>query len=107
MTNTVLTLALPDEAATESLAQRIAPLVRHGGRIHLAGDLGAGKTTFARALLRACGISGRIKSPTFALVEVYELSNLYFYHLISIDLQILANGWTQAFATRFETMRWY
>ncbi|MBU4612908.1 tRNA (adenosine(37)-N6)-threonylcarbamoyltransferase complex ATPase subunit type 1 TsaE [Achromobacter sp. GG226] len=80
MTNTVLTLALPDEAATESLAQRIAPLVRHGGRIHLAGDLGAGKTTFARALLRACGISGRIKSPTFALVEVYELSNLYFYH---------------------------
>ncbi|TSH90746.1 tRNA (adenosine(37)-N6)-threonylcarbamoyltransferase complex ATPase subunit type 1 TsaE [Verticiella sediminum] len=73
-------LELPDEAATQELARRLAPLVRHGGRIHLTGDLGAGKTTFARALLRECGIRGRIKSPTFALVEVYEVSNLYFYH---------------------------
>jgi len=77
--NTV-TVTLPDEAATEALAQRLAPLAKAGGRIHLSGDLGAGKTTFARALLRACGITGRIKSPTFALVEVYQLSNLYFYH---------------------------
>lgn len=75
-----ITLNLPDEAATETLAQRFAPLVRHGGRIHLNGDLGAGKTTFARALLRACGIQGRIKSPTFTLVEVYNISNLYCYH---------------------------
>ncbi len=74
------TLHLPDEAATESLARRLAPHVLSGGRIHLSGDLGAGKTTFARALLRACGIKGRIKSPTFSLVEVYELSNLYCYH---------------------------
>lgn len=79
-TSPPITLALPDVEATEALAARLAPLVRTGGRIHLAGDLGAGKTTFARALLRACGITGRIKSPTFALVEVYELSNLYFYH---------------------------
>lgn len=75
-----LRLLLPTEADTEALAARLAPLVRHGGRLHLAGDLGAGKTTFARALLRACGVTGRIKSPTFALVEVYEISNLYFYH---------------------------
>jgi len=75
-----VSVALADEAATEALAARLAPLVRHGGRLHLSGDLGAGKTTFARALLRACGIQGRIKSPTFALVEVYELSNLYCYH---------------------------
>lgn len=77
---TPITLNLPDESATETLAQRLAPLVRNGGRIHLNGDLGAGKTTFARALLRECGIKGRIKSPTFALVEVYNLSNLYCYH---------------------------
>src|SRR5690606_2376597 len=75
-----ITLTLVDEAATEDLARRLAPLVQKGGRIHLNGDLGAGKTTFARALLRACGIKGRIKSPTFALVELYNISNIYCYH---------------------------
>lgn len=78
--NQAITLNLADEAATENLARRLAPLVSKGGRIHLNGDLGAGKTTFARALLRACGIQGRIKSPTFALVEVYNISNIYCYH---------------------------
>lgn len=86
-------LLLPDETATEALAQRLAPLVcdrqhaseppgpQAGGRIHLRGDLGAGKTSFARALLRACGISGRIKSPSYALLESYKVFNLYLYHL--------------------------
>ncbi|MFW7343084.1 tRNA (adenosine(37)-N6)-threonylcarbamoyltransferase complex ATPase subunit type 1 TsaE [Pollutimonas sp. H1-120] len=82
---------LPDEEATITLASRLAPLLcgthpavgatRRGGRIHLRGDLGAGKTSFARALLRASGITGRIKSPSYALLESYNLSNLYFYHL--------------------------
>ena len=82
-----LSLPLADEGATEALAQRLAPLAGPasphggGGRIHLRGDLGAGKTTFVRALLRACGITGRIKSPSYALLESYKLSNLYFYHL--------------------------
>ncbi|WP_026640933.1 tRNA (adenosine(37)-N6)-threonylcarbamoyltransferase complex ATPase subunit type 1 TsaE [Bordetella petrii] len=81
-----LTLHLPDEAATEALARQFAPLVGGagglpaGGRIHLQGDLGAGKTAFTRALLRACGIQGRIKSPSYALLESYKVSNLYFYH---------------------------
>jgi len=77
------TLPLPDEAATESLAQRLAILLTAppaGGRIHLRGDLGAGKTTLARALLRACGVTGRIKSPSYALLESYKVSNLYFHH---------------------------
>ena len=52
-----------------------------GGSIHLRGDLGAGKTAFCRALLRACGVTGRIKSPSYALLETYKVSNLYFYHL--------------------------
>ncbi|MBQ2648160.1 tRNA (adenosine(37)-N6)-threonylcarbamoyltransferase complex ATPase subunit type 1 TsaE [Achromobacter sp. SIMBA_011] len=82
-----LTLHLPDEAATEALARQLAPLVSGretglaGACIHLQGDLGAGKTAFSRALLRECGITGRIKSPSYALLESYKVSNLYFYHL--------------------------
>ncbi len=92
--NTILAtefLELPDEEATVALAGKLAPLLcgthpavgasRRGGRIHLRGDLGAGKTCFARALLRAAGIGGRIKSPSYALLESYNLSNLNFYHL--------------------------
>jgi len=49
--------------------------------VTLSGDLGAGKTTLVRAALRALGIEGPIKSPTYALVEHYRTSSLYFYHL--------------------------
>ena len=83
-----ISLNLPDEQATERLAAVFAPLLsgRHtgipvGGRIHLRGDLGAGKTSFVRAFLRASGIRGRIKSPSYALLECYNLSSLHFYHL--------------------------
>lgn len=82
---------LKDEDDTLSLARQFAPMLcgthpavgeaQRGGRIHLRGDLGAGKTSFARGLLRAAGITGRIKSPSYALLESYNLSNLYFYHL--------------------------
>jgi tRNA threonylcarbamoyladenosine biosynthesis protein TsaE len=82
-----LTLHLPDDSATDALARQFAPLLTGaggttpaGGRIHLSGDLGAGKTAFVRALLRESGIKGRIKSPSYALLESYKLSNLYFYH---------------------------
>lgn|SRR5690606_15918975 len=83
-----ISLTLPDEQATAALAASFAPLlcgqqsgIPRGGRIHLRGDLGAGKTSFVRALLRACGIRGRIKSPSYALLESYNLSSLHFYHL--------------------------
>jgi len=88
----ILDLPLPDEEATLSLGKRLAMLAlgqgtppgpshSPGGRIHLRGELGAGKTTLARALLRAAGVTGRIKSPSYTLLESYNISNLYFYHL--------------------------
>ena len=71
---------LPNEAATRALGARLAPLMRSGLVIFLQGDLGAGKTTLARALIQALGYEGRVKSPTYALVELYKVSSLCLYH---------------------------
>lgn len=75
-----LRLHLPDEAATAHFGQRLAATLAPGLRIYLRGDLGAGKTTLARALLRARGFQGRVKSPSYALVELYTVSSLNLYH---------------------------
>lgn len=71
---------LADESATLVLGSSIAQVLRAGLVIYLVGDLGAGKTTLARGILRGFGYAGRVKSPTFALVEVYRLSSLYLHH---------------------------
>ena len=72
----VKTIAWPDEAATQSFAQALAARSGVGSAtIELHGDLGAGKTTFARYLLAALGVRGRIKSPTYAVVETYALAS--------------------------------
>ncbi len=70
----VKTLRWPDEDATQAFAARLAahPALRNVF-IELRGDLGAGKTTLVRHLLRALGVTGRVKSPTYAVVEPYEL----------------------------------
>ena len=70
-----------DEAELAALARALAPRVRAGGTIHLAGTLGAGKTTFARALLGALGVGARIKSPTYTLIESYDVGDLIAHHL--------------------------
>ncbi|MFV0370028.1 MAG: tRNA (adenosine(37)-N6)-threonylcarbamoyltransferase complex ATPase subunit type 1 TsaE [Azonexus sp.] len=75
-----LTVDLPDEAATQTLGAALAQTLAPGLVIFLEGDLGAGKTTLARALIRALGHVGPVKSPTYALVEVYVVSSLYLYH---------------------------
>ncbi|GHU31301.1 bifunctional alanine racemase/tRNA (adenosine(37)-N6)-threonylcarbamoyltransferase complex ATPase subunit type 1 TsaE [Betaproteobacteria bacterium] len=71
---------LPDEAATTALGQYLAPLLTPGMVVWLNGDLGAGKTTLVRALLRTLGHIGPVKSPTYTLVEVYVVSRIYWYH---------------------------
>lgn len=59
--------------ALEDYAARLAPVVRAGDTIALIGELGAGKTSFARGLLRGLGHRGEVPSPTFTLMQVYEL----------------------------------
>jgi tRNA threonylcarbamoyladenosine biosynthesis protein TsaE len=83
-----LALHLPDEAATArlgaTLAQALlaerAAIEHRGFNLGLSGELGAGKTALVRALLRALGEGGPVKSPTFALLEPYVVSSLNFYH---------------------------
>ncbi|WP_266156635.1 tRNA (adenosine(37)-N6)-threonylcarbamoyltransferase complex ATPase subunit type 1 TsaE [Dyella silvatica] len=75
---------LADEAATEALAARLAAALSEsadGLVIYLHGELGAGKTSFARALLRALGVAERIKSPTYSLVESYRMQGRVAWHL--------------------------
>jgi tRNA threonylcarbamoyladenosine biosynthesis protein TsaE len=81
-------LNLPDAAATEALGAALAAGIGPGRVLHLRGDLGSGKTTVVRGLLRALGYAGRVRSPTYTLVEPYMVSSLHFYHF---DLYRLKN----------------
>jgi tRNA threonylcarbamoyladenosine biosynthesis protein TsaE len=76
----MLELKLPNPAATLRLGEALAAGVAPGRVLFISGDLGAGKTTLVRGLLRGLGYAGRAKSPTYALVEPYSFSSLDLYH---------------------------
>ena len=75
-----INLNLPDEHATISLAHRLAAQLKPGMVIYLHGNLGAGKTTLVRGVLEALGYPGRVKSPTYTLVEPYHIAGLDLRH---------------------------
>ena len=71
---------MPAESDTLRLGAALAPAAANGLVLHLSGELGSGKTTLVRGLLRALGYEGHAKSPTYSLVEPYALSRLNLYH---------------------------
>lgn len=86
-------LSLADPEATEAAGRRLAATVQQQRPplcvVYLRGELGAGKTTFVRGLLRGLGHAGRVPSPTYTLVEPYELAG---YHVAHLDLYRLSDS---------------
>lgn len=68
------TLELADEAATLTFGEQLASAIVPGACVFLEGDLGAGKTTLSRGLLRGLGFEGKVKSPTYTLLESYDIN---------------------------------
>ena len=96
------TLFIKDEKALAALAARIAPLLKTGDVVTLQGDLGTGKSTFARALIRSLSDKQEeVPSPTFTLVQVYDLPQVSIWHFDLYRLEekamdILELGWDDA-----------
>lgn len=87
-------LELPDETATAAFAARLAPLLRRGDLLCLEGDLGAGKTAFARALINALpGSREEVPSPTFTLVQTYPREALEIWHFDLYRLERADEVW--------------
>jgi tRNA threonylcarbamoyladenosine biosynthesis protein TsaE len=89
------TVMLPDAVASERLGARLAPLLRTRDVVALQGDLGAGKTTLARGLLRALANDPEmdVPSPTFTLVEVYEFPAITVWHFDLYRLKQAEDAW--------------
>lgn len=73
-------IELVDESASEALATRLATCLVCPLVLTFSGEIGAGKTTFIRALLRALGVKSAVKSPTFSLVESYDCQTFQVHH---------------------------
>lgn len=103
-------VSLPDLAATEKLVLCIAPALQRGDMLALQGPLGAGKTTFARALLHALGVTGEVPSPTFTLLQTYDTRKFPVYHFDLYRLKSAAEleelGWEDARADGLILVEW-
>ena len=105
-------MPLPNEAATEALGATLAARLKRGDIVGLKGDLGAGKTTLARAIVRAAAGDPDliVPSPTFTLVEVYDTPRGTFWHfdLYRLDSpdQVYELGWEEALAEGVVLMEW-
>jgi tRNA threonylcarbamoyladenosine biosynthesis protein TsaE len=89
----MIVIELPDEDATAALAARLAALAAPGDVIALAGELGAGKTAFARAFIRARGGDEDVPSPTFTLAQIYELPGAAIWHFDCYRLRAPGEAW--------------
>jgi tRNA threonylcarbamoyladenosine biosynthesis protein TsaE len=88
-----LAFDLPDSGATEALGRALAqsfPAADVGAIVHLRGELGSGKTTCARALLHALGVTAPVRSPTYTLVDTYSVADLTCVHVDLYRVQTLA-----------------
>ena len=111
-TGKILTIELPDETATQALSKSLAALANSGEQLALIGDLGSGKTVFARAFVRAlCGADTEVPSPTFTLVQTYdakdgrELFHFDLYRLKKSD-EALELDIDDAFADGISLIEW-
>jgi tRNA threonylcarbamoyladenosine biosynthesis protein TsaE len=103
-------IELPDEAATAAFAARLAAVAAAGDIIALKGDLGAGKTSFARAFIRALGSGEAVPSPTFTLVQVYDLPPAPIWHFDMYRLNSPDEAWElgieDAFGEAISLIEW-
>ncbi|HRK41413.1 MAG TPA: tRNA (adenosine(37)-N6)-threonylcarbamoyltransferase complex ATPase subunit type 1 TsaE [Gemmobacter sp.] len=107
----IASLFLPDEAATDRLARHLAPKLRAGEVLLLSGQIGAGKTHFSRAVIRALmGHEIDVPSPTFTLIQTYEGSGAEIWHAdlyrLSHPDEVMELGLEAAFSTAICLVEW-
>jgi tRNA threonylcarbamoyladenosine biosynthesis protein TsaE len=106
----MIVVDLPDETATAALAAGIAMMAAPGDIIALKGDLGAGKTVFARAFIHACGNQDEVPSPTFTLVQIYDAGQTAIWHFDLYRIRAPEEAWElgieDAFTTGISLIEW-